>query len=104
MLPSAITGLMRDTVTVKVLVGEDAYGAKQYADPVQVRARVTHKRSMVATATGNEFVVTTMVYMDDITGFVEDSQVTLPDGASHNVDHFTRPAWPDGSHHLEVML
>lgn len=103
-LPSAISSLFSDTVTVRVFMGEDAYGSPIYGTAVQMPARVTYVRSIVATPQGNEFVTATVVYMDDVPGFAEDSEITLPDGTVRKVDKFTRPSWPDGSRHLEVML
>lgn len=103
-LPAAIASLLTDSVTVRVRTGEDGYGEPVYGTAVTVAARVTYKRLIVSTAKGNEYVTTTVVYMDDIPGFVEDSEITLPDGAVRRVDQFSRPAWPGGARHLEVLL
>ncbi len=103
-IPAPISALMQDTVGVRVFIGKDSNGDPSYATKVNVRARVTYKRGYVATAGGGQVVTTTMVYMEDLPGFRVDSEITLPDASVYLVDQFSRPAWPDGSRHLEVAL
>lgn len=104
MLPAAIRAQMKDTVVVRVLEGEDAYGAPQYGTAMRVQCRVAYEKQAVSTPQGNDIVVTTKVYMDDIPTLTAGSEITTPDGVAHNVDTFFRPAWPNGSRHLEIVL
>ena len=103
-IPASIVALMQDTVGVRVFVGNDANGDPTYATKVNVRARVTYKRGYTVTTGCGQVITTTIVYMEDFPGFKADSEITLPDGSKHLVDSFSRPAWPDGSRHLEVSL
>jgi hypothetical protein len=103
-IPAAIRAHFRDDVTVKVVTNHDAYGDPVYADPVTVPARVTYRKAHMVTPRGDEFVSSIRVYMPDVASFTADAQIVLPDGTDWTVKAFNRPAWPDGTRHLEVDL
>lgn len=104
-LPGAILAQLRDDISVRLATGEDAYGAKVYADAVTVRGRVTTGRTLVQTPGGDQRVEATKVILPDVAGFNADAELTLPDGKAYGVRTFTRRAWPDGrTYHIEVLL
>ena len=103
-IPAAIRAHFRDNVSVKVVTNHNAYGDPVYADPVTVRARVTYRKQNMVSAKGEEFKSSIRVLMPDVANFTADAEIVLPDGTDWTVKAFNRPAWPDGTRHLEVDL
>ena len=104
-LPGAIVAQLRDTISVQLATGEDAYGARTFGTATTVKGRVTTARTMVQTPGGDRLVEATKVILPDVAGFDGDAQLTLPDGKTYGVRTFTRRAWPDGAtYHIEVLL
>lgn len=104
-LPRAITAQFRDTVTVRLATGLDAYNDPVFSGAaITVPCRISHTRTSVATAGGTELQVSTVIHMEDIAGFSADAQIVLPDGSTHSAQTFDRPAWPNGTRHLKVVL
>jgi hypothetical protein len=103
-LPGAILAQMRDTVTVTLAGAKDAYGEAAAGSSVASRARVTHARTGSQSTSGEDVLTSYTVLMPDVAGFTIDATLTLDDGRVYPVKSFTRPAWPDGTRHLRVVL
>lgn len=103
-IPSAIRAHFDDRVDVRVVTNHDAYGNPVYATAESLPARVTYRKQLVVTPKGEQVVTSIRVYMEDVPGFTADAQLVLPDGSDWTVKQFNRPAWPDGTRHLEVDL
>jgi hypothetical protein len=77
--------LLPQTVTVKPLTGQGAYGPI-YGPVVSVRCRLDHERKLVRSATGSEVVAEATVYARPPSVFGEPgSEVTLPGGQVRTV-------------------
>lgn len=101
-LPAAIRAQLRDTVTIAVKTGTDAYGDDVFADAVSRRARVTYHRGLIQKPGGDEVNTQYRIYAEDLSTITLESRITLPDGTTHDVQRFNRPAWPNGDRHLEI--
>jgi hypothetical protein len=103
-IPSAIRAQMKDTVSVRVATGVDSYNVATLGAATLVKCRVTYVRMRSSTVGGDDIRTSTILLMPDIDGFDENAEVTLPDGTVLKVKDVKRPAWPDGSRHLQVVL
>lgn len=103
-LPSAITTLMKETVTVKTESTEDAYGNKTFAS-ASIKAYVDYKRRTFRGIGGTDVISEVQVYLaEDVAALKVEDELTLPDGKVRRVKEVRRPAWPDGTRHVEVFL
>lgn len=104
-IPAPIRALMKDTVTVKTKVTDDAYGNKVLSAGTSVRARVEYGRKRMW-GTNGEFVDSTVqVYLaDDVPGLTPDGEVTLPDGTKPPMRDVRRHAFPDQSRSVEIYI
>lgn len=103
-LPSAITSLMKETVTVRTESTEDAYGKKTYASTT-VKAYVDYKRRNVQAGANEDTVSEVQVYLaEDVAALKPQDELTLPDGSVRKIKEVRRPAWPEGFRHVEVLL
>lgn len=104
MLPPGVIAQFKDTVTVHLVSGRDAYDVPVETAVGDVKARVTYGEQSVSVVDGNQIVTSIKVHMEDIAGFTSEASITLPDGKKRPVKRFNRPAWPDGTRHLAVYL
>lgn len=99
MIPSA---LLRQKITVERYAGSTAYGPT-WAAPVKMRARVTPRRRMVTTSTGDTIVADATVLIRPCREIPAESKVTHH-GRTYQVAGVTDATGLDEPHHSELIL
>lgn len=101
--------LLKDTVLVSTLTGEQSYDGPAHSTPVPVRCNVEYARRLVRSQGGDEVVSEAQltVHPDDEGRFTPESLVTF-DGRDSQVVGIARHTLPRGRtarlHHLTVTL
>lgn len=104
-LPAGILVRMKDEVSVKDYVTDDAYGNAVYsATPTLIKGRVENRYRRVTSLSGEEIMSAKQLYIPDITTMTAQSQVTLPDGTTPKIRSFARLSWPNGANHIEIAF
>lgn len=101
--------LLKDTVTVQTMTGEQSYDGPAHGDPVEVRCHIEYARRLVRAQGGDEVVSEAQltVHPDDEDRFTPESLVSF-DGRDSQVIGIARHTLPRGRtarlHHLTITL
>lgn len=99
--------IMPDTVTIRLFVSRDKFGAKTMGAPLTFKARVTEEQNQVSTWQGEQVVSGTTIWCapdpdDGIPVLTPESEVTLSDGTVPKILRVQIVHDEEGPHHFKI--
>ena len=102
-IPAAIRAHFKDWVSIVNFITEGSYGNRVMSSTaISIKGRLDYRTRRMTSVGGEEISSPMQLYLPDVAGMSERSEITLPDGTKPKIRAFARLKWPNGAYSIEV--